>query len=255
MSNNNHNVRCNDCDRIHGRCLCAFKPKDFIESDQLWAKQEFKLYVIQSIRERDHYKNSSVFLKFMVKDYYKLLISLPSHHIEYSQQRKQWKAIDELIATEFKSEQNLSLLYPNAEQSQDRVKSTPTKKNSEANKIRINTSLVLLDMTWGHSKRLIANSSALKQIPRLTLETREIESSQSKVSLFFRDTIMGTETLEKVCYSRVRNGKRKTYEINSFEAVVYALLSQGLMNLEQITPVWTQYQYWLKQMSSAYRLK
>ena len=113
--------------------------------------------------------------------------------------------------------------------------------------------LILLDMTWGHSKRLLANSSALRQIPRLTLETQEIESSQSKIALSSRDSILKNPDLDKFSYNMIRNGKRKSNEVNSFESVVYALVNYGLMSSEQVNPVWTQYQYWLKQMSSVRR--
>ena len=255
MLKKNRHFRCNGCDRIQRRCLCEFRPKGFFESDQLWANQEFKLYVVQSASERDHYKNTSTFLKFMAKNYFKILISLPSHHVGRSQQIREWKVIDELISTELKSEQDLVLLYPNTEQSQTLIKSKPTIEMPQDLKKKKHIAFVLLDMTWGHSKRLLVNSSALKQIPRLSLETWEIESSQSKVSLFFRDSVVEKQGLDKLCYGMIRNGKRKANEINSFESVVYTLLNYRLMNLEQINPVWTQYQYWLEQMSSECRAK
>ena len=161
--------------------------------------------------------------------------------------------IDELISTELDSEQNLSLLYPKTEQLQNIVKSTPNVALPQNHKNRKCMNLILLDMTWGHSKRLLANSSALKQIPRLTLETQEIESSQSKIALSSRDSILKNPDLDKFSYNMIRNGKRKSNEVNSFESVVYALVNYGLMSSEQVNPVWTQYQYWLKQMSSVRR--
>ena len=250
MLKKDHLPRCIDCDRIPRRCLCEFRPKNFLDLESCMNMQEFKLYVIQSLSERDHYKNSSTFLKFLVKDYHKIVISLPSHHIEPSLRSEQWQQINTLLEAELEHGQRKVLLYPNTPQ-KSIAKTKALNLSSVPNcKAEFMSNLIVLDMTWGHSKRLLAQSPFLNHLTRYALDLKVITAIQAQLHNEYTCSEMAQETQGNLRYSMIRSGKRKPTEINSFESVLCALIDGKRMSLNQTWPIWTEYQRWLQKLSN-----
>ncbi|MAD61750.1 MAG: hypothetical protein CMH49_09630 [Myxococcales bacterium] len=241
--------RCTDCDRIPRRCLCEFRPKSSLDLDSYLNRQRFKVYVIQSVSERDHYKNSSTFLKFLVKDYHKIVISLPSHHIESSLQSEQWQQINTLLEAELNHDHRKVLLHPSPPQKLIAKTNAPNLSSVPNCKAESMSNFILLDMTWGHSKRLLAQSPFLSHITRFALDLKVIRAIQTQLYNEYKSSKEAQNSQGNLKYSTIRSGKRKPTEINSFESVLYTLIDSNLMSLKQTWPIWTEYQRWLQKLS------
>ena len=238
-------MRCVDCDRIKRRCLCAFKPTHSLES----IPQDFRLLVIQSEQERDHYKNSSTFLGFFIRHYKKIVVNLPSHHTEPLIKAKQWQNLNSKLETAIGLDSSTTLLYPSTAQAQSlRLENFNQDTNQDPAEVTSyketspkTIDLILLDMTWGHSKRLIAHCPFLQQRPRLSLSPNQIISIEQQLNHMY-------ETTHGLRYGQIRSGKRKKNEINSFESVLFTLIQQKVLNCDQVEAVWLQYQAWLRHL-------
>ena len=248
--------RCPTCDRIKRRCLCQFAPNKKIDN-------LFQVILIQTDSERDHSKNSAIFLYLGLSHLHKKIIKRPSHHVDHpSQDLELIQSIQELRLLEAPI-----LLYPCTDDIQSssvydhsstldfplqNTLSTRLRYLDESaphpHQSKSLPTLIILDMTWGHSQRLIGLSDILKSLPRFTLTYNMITVVKDQRAKYFDRS--------HTDYKNLRNGKRKREELNSFEATLITLIiwesyphrSKGstyCKAFEKYQSLWIAYESWL----------
>ena len=227
-------MRCLRCHRVKRRCLCLFEPK---------VKREAPLAItlIQTIQERDHPKNSGTLLRLGLDRLESSLLNLASHHSPSDEQNELFRnAIDQIISPlSVKSDPSKKpvLLYPITESSINRS-ALPTSEIGPHHR------LIVLDMTWGHSERLLRSAPQVSSLARYSLHREEIESMRELT------TRLGTE---KFNFSDLRSGKRRVDQISTFEATLFSLVmierawsKQSPSALfRKYEPLWESYESWL----------
>lgn len=243
---------CSICDRIHRRCQCEFVHRTPVVND-------VQVTLLQTVEERDHPKNSAFLLYTGLKNIEKMLIKLPSHHLESSAQLHQlYQSINELDLS------NSIVLYPQTEDSLKHQKVhvnydfTTTKNSGWLGKTISQRKLIVLDMTWGHSQRLMALSKALRSLPRLSLDHPLIQIIKVHTDVLFHQAQE---------YKTLRSGQRKVAELNSFEATIMALMISEIQPLSKefelhnalqsrihkYGTLWLSYERWLSHTLALYR--
>ena len=238
-------MRCLSCDRIKRRCLCLYRPAAKVNAP-------VKVTLIQTFKERDHPKNSGALLRLGLRELNTLMINLPSHHAPSDEQRERFF-------------RDLEFLYPhNDKQCQDHSENLITRSESRVTtplllyppqnlssktarsplNLKGVQELVILDMTWGRSERLLKTAPKVAALPRLSLEPREIE--------IYRE-LSCRHSQAEFRFSTLRSGKRRSEQISTLEATLFALIKteyekfQGsLVDLmSKYAPLWESYKHWL----------
>ena len=207
--------QCAICQRSSRRCVCQYLISEPI-------KFNANLIIIQTQVEKDHPKNTGFFLTQNITSVQRILIRLPSHHQpQESCLKLLHKTIKELEATHT----NCLLLYPSksrigemtepnfisasSDESLDKIKSLTSTEQSQL-------SLIILDMTWGHSQRFLALCPRIAELPRYFLTKPEID--------MFRTQLFNYPFTHNP-YTLLRSGLRREHEISTFEAGLFALIS------------------------------
>ena len=227
-------MRCAVCNRIKRRCLCTFSPSERVSTP-------IEVTLIQTVHERDHPKNSGALLRLGLQKLRSIVITLPSHHtpqpenIQSLHETLTANIYPRLTGLDRTAKTSPLLLYPQKEQART---SPPIDLPDTI------TELIVLDMTWGHSERLMRTSPILSSLPRLSLTVCDLERLKN---------LSQTEIGERPSFSELRGGKRRTEETSTLEATIYALIMIQSARCSQhpaaffdhYAPLWESYERWI----------
>ncbi len=249
------------------RCLCVFTPPSKLSS-------ACSVVLVQTARERDHPKNSGALLRIGLERVESVYVELPSHHQPCPLKFEHLKNTLNQIWTTQRDHVGVTLLYPQVElfapplQKKASDLFTGPLAGSLAGSLAAHSSdisragqrLIVLDMTWGHSQRLLSLVPEFTTLPRFSMSSSEINDARHLFSTLTREreelTAISSSTLP---YSSLRSGKRRETEISTFEATLFTLYRLDTLHNDEFTTLtardrvrqteylslWKSYQRWI----------
>ena len=233
--------RCQRCQRKLRRCICAYLCSPPIQHN-------LRLIVVQSTTERDHIKNTGTLLAGSLVNADILEVRLPSHHQEVTSETSS-------LEYQLRSLQSMqyTLLYPprNPERNSQKYEIQSGNGSHPIDHTRLDQypkgqslqTLVILDLTWRQSTRVLLSVPHLYLAPRLSLSDEILD-------------VLYVHQLKLYEKMRTVNIQRQT-RCSTLEAGLAALLhydyqmgqvstlTEGLKRYESI---WQNYKRWIDRL-------
>ena len=231
--------RCRRCQRLSRRCVCAYLCDPPLH-------HEVKLIVVQSTAERDHVKNTGALLAGSLANAELLVVNLPSHHQAQPSMASLEQQLSSLCAKPY------TLLYPT--HLKDQAPLTEALRPYDhlcdhaaaphlAPLISRRQPLVLLDLTWKQSRRLLLSVPHLQIAPRLTLNDEVLEMLRTH-HLKCYEELRTTQTQQQTRCSTLEAGLAALIQ-HDYQSGEVATLYDGVSRYD---PIWTRYQRWVQQL-------
>ena len=240
--------RCQRCQRRLRRCVCAY----LCDPPLI---HHLHLVLIQSVAERDHVKNSGALLAGSLVNAEIIEVKFPSHHQRLNSGFTLGQQLKRLTCSPY------TLLYPPKqshreprEETQDQLlrylSSHVERSNSSCHRYQRESPprLVILDLTWKQSTRLLLSVPALASAPRFSLTDQTL-------------TLLKDHQLK--LYGQLRTVNTQQHErCSTFEAGLAALIQYDYQTgqvgtltegLKRYDLVWSHYRKWIQTLSIQFK--
>jgi DTW domain-containing protein YfiP len=240
--------RCQRCQRRVRRCICAYLCDPPLS-------HHLHLVLIQSVTERDHVKNSGALLAGSLVNAEIIEVKFPSHHQRLNSDFTLDQQLKHLTCSPY------TLLYPpeqsnreSKEETQDQsvrhLKSHVERSTSSGDQHQgeVPQKLVILDLTWKQSTRLLLSMPDLASASRFSLTDRTL-------------TLLKKHQLK--LYGQLRTVNTQQHErCSTFEAGLAALIQYDYQTgqvgtltegLKRYDLIWSHYRKWIQTLSRQFK--
>ena len=228
--------RCSMCHKRMRRCVCIYLCQPPFD-------HSLKLILVQSFSEREHIKNSGILLAGSLVNVQLIQVKIPSHHQPLSSDQQ--SLVHQLEPLE---RSPYILLYPSSSSSNASIGFAQTDHNWHRLERHPQIPLVILDLTWKQSKRLLLSVPHLRQAPRLELNENVLHMLETQKLKIYENLRTVRTQHQKRC-STLEAGLAALIQYDYMTGQVKTL-SEGL---SRYTPIWNHYRNWVQDLSRDFK--